>query len=40
MKKKLIIEFDDEKIDELMAVQAIKGFELDWVKEIRIEETN
>jgi len=36
MKRKMLITFDDEIIDELMAIEAIKGFELPWVENISI----
>ncbi|MBW3011276.1 hypothetical protein KY326_03590 [Candidatus Woesearchaeota archaeon] len=34
--KRLVIEFDESEIDELMAVEAVKGFELPFVKEIYV----
>lgn len=36
--KKLIIEFDEREIDEIMVVEAIKGFELPWVKNLYLKE--
>jgi hypothetical protein len=34
MKKKIVIEYDDFEIDEFMAIEALKGLEWDWMKEI------
>lgn len=34
--KRLIIEFDETEIDELMAIEAVKGFELSFIKEIYV----
>lgn len=35
-KRYLVIAFDDEDIEPIMAVEAIKGFELDWAREVFI----
>jgi len=35
--REMVITFDDEEIDELMALEGIKGFELPWVKDIYVK---
>jgi len=35
--KNIVIEFDTKEIDELMALEGIKGFELSWAKDVRVE---
>lgn len=36
--KRLIIEFDENEIDELMAIEAVKGFELPFVENVYVED--
>jgi len=35
--KKIIIEFDETEIDDFMAIEAVKGFELSFIKKVYIE---